>query len=142
MQDDIGEGHGNRKNIGAPAVLLPVSMLEYNLLWTMAQPFQACYMTVLKSRADADEMRAFGIGRSRQLVAGTTAQSKMPVFDQNHRRGGRRPQPVPAHVHQTLAALGYQHKQSSPAGGALVYPVTCLIAHCMRSNRSSVAEFA
>ena len=32
-------------------------------------------------------------------------------------------------------ALGYKHKQTTAAGGALVYAVTCLIAHYMRTGR-------
>ncbi len=31
--------------------------------------------------------------------------------------------------------IGYRHKQESAAGGALVYAVTCLIAHFMRESR-------
>jgi hypothetical protein len=41
-------------------------------------------------------------------------------------------------LRQTLAErgkrLGYKHKQTSSAGGPLVYAVTCLIAHFMRSK--------
>jgi hypothetical protein len=32
-------------------------------------------------------------------------------------------------------ALGYKHKQTTSAGGALVYAITCLIAHYMRISR-------
>ena len=34
-------------------------------------------------------------------------------------------------------ALGYKHKQTTSAGGALVYAVTCPIAHFMRGRGAS-----
>jgi hypothetical protein len=59
----------------------------------------------------------------------------MPIFDQivDEEVAGYHP------LARTLAelgeALGYKHKQTTSAGGALVYAVTCLIAHYMRSTR-------
>lgn len=59
----------------------------------------------------------------------------MPIFDQilNEETAGWHDR------RKTLSEIGqmigYKHKQESAAGGALVYAVTCLIAHFCRDNR-------
>lgn len=58
----------------------------------------------------------------------------MPIYDQivDEEVTGRHP--LGRTLHELGEALGYKHKQTTAAGGALVYAVVCLIAHYMRGR--------
>lgn len=64
----------------------------------------------------------------------------MPIFDQILDEEVVGDSPFRRTLTELGERLGYKHKQSSPAGGALVYAVTCLIAHFMRGRGFSTAD--
>jgi hypothetical protein len=59
----------------------------------------------------------------------------MPIFNQIVDEEVAGYSPLARTLAELGEALGYKHKQTTAAGGTLVYAVTCLIAHYMRANR-------
>lgn len=58
----------------------------------------------------------------------------MPIYDQIVDEEVTGQHPLGRTLHELGEALGYKHKQTTAAGGALVYAVVCLIAHYMRGR--------
>ena len=64
----------------------------------------------------------------------------MPIFNQIVDEEVAGYSPLARTLAELGEALGYKHKQTTAAGGTLVYAVTCLIAHYMRSERMTACR--